>query len=68
MGMVGVMIQKQKLSINHKRLKPYISKEELYPEDYDLDIIFESKEDRKKRKLMSRRHVEGITIEQEEKS
>ncbi|MFE4712391.1 DNA mismatch repair protein MutS [Paenibacillus sp. NPDC056722] len=66
LGMVGVMIQKQRLSINHKRLKPYISKEELYPEDYDMDIIFESKENRKKRKLMNRKHVEGLTVELEE--
>lgn len=29
-GMVGVMIQKQKITVNHKRLKPYLSKEELY--------------------------------------
>ncbi|MFC3747249.1 DNA mismatch repair protein MutS [Paenibacillus sp. GCM10012306] len=66
LGMVGIMIQKQRLSVNHKRLKPYISKEELYPEDYDMDIIFESKENRKKRKLMSRKHVEGLTVELKE--
>ncbi|WP_410512908.1 DNA mismatch repair protein MutS [Paenibacillus sp. BR2-3] len=62
MGMIGVMIQKQKMFVNHKRLKPYISKEELYPDDYDFDIIFESKENRKKKKLMSRKYVEGISI------
>ncbi|MHA6531587.1 endonuclease MutS2 [Paenibacillus sp. BAC0078] len=62
LGMVGVMIQKQKMRFNHKRLKPYLSKEELYPEDYDFDIIFESKDTRKKRKLMRRKHVEGLTI------
>jgi dsDNA-specific endonuclease/ATPase MutS2 len=62
MGMVGVMIQKEKMRINHKRLKPYLSKDELYPEDYDFDIIFESKEDRKKRKLMRKKHVEGLSI------
>jgi dsDNA-specific endonuclease/ATPase MutS2 len=62
LGMVGVMIQKQKLRINHKRLKPYLSKEELYPEEYDFDIIFESKDTRKKRKLMQRKHVEGLRI------
>jgi DNA mismatch repair protein MutS2 len=61
-GMVGVMIQKQKITVNHKRLKPYLSKEELYPEDYDFDIIFESKDTRKKRKLMQKRHVEGLSI------
>lgn len=62
MGMVGVMIQKQKMRINHKRLNPYLSKEELYPEDYDFDIIFESKDTRKKRKLMQKKHVEGLSI------
>ncbi|MNO39373.1 Endonuclease MutS2 [compost metagenome] len=69
MGMVGVMIQKQKMKFNHKRLKPYLSKEELYPDEYDFDIIFESKETRKKRKLMRKRHVEGLSIihEEEEK-
>ncbi|GIP23646.1 DNA mismatch repair protein MutS [Paenibacillus sp. J22TS3] len=61
-GMLGVMVQKQKLRINHKRLKPYIAKEELYPEEYDFDIVFESKENRKKKKIMSKRHVEGLTI------
>lgn len=62
LGRVGVMIQKQKMKINHKRLKPYLSKDELYPEDYDFDIIFESKDTRKKRKLMQRKHVEGLII------
>ncbi|MNS19107.1 Endonuclease MutS2 [compost metagenome] len=61
-GIVGVMVQKQKMRVNHKRLKPYISKEELYPEDYDFDIVFETKENRKKKKMMSKRHVEGMTI------
>lgn len=62
MGMVGVMIQKEKIRINQKRLKLFIEKSELYPEDYDFDIIFESKENRKKSKLMNRKHVEGLSI------
>ncbi|MNJ62724.1 hypothetical protein D3C77_585750 [compost metagenome] len=61
-GQVGVMVQKQKCKVNRKRLKPYIKKEELYPEDYDLDIVFETKENRKKSKLMGKRHVEGLQI------
>lgn len=65
LGRVGVMIQKQKMKINHKRLKPYLSKDELYPDDYDFDIIFESKDIRKKRKLMQRKHVEGLVITHE---
>lgn len=61
-GNVGVMIQKQRFKINRKRLALHIAKSELYPDDYDMDIVFESKEDRKKRKLMSRKHAEGVTI------
>lgn len=61
-GLVGVMIQKQKVTVNQKRLSLHIPKEELYPDGYDFDIIFETKEDRKKKKLMSRKHVEGLTI------
>ena len=62
-GMVGVLIQKQKFKINHKRLSLHIAGKDLYPEDYDLDIVLDSKENRKKRKLMNRKHIEGLTIE-----
>ncbi|GGA32604.1 endonuclease MutS2 [Paenibacillus physcomitrellae] len=66
-GMFGVQVQKQKLKINHKRLKPYISRSELYPgEDYDLDIVFESKENRKLSKQFSKHHVEGKAIIKEQ--
>jgi DNA mismatch repair protein MutS2 len=37
----------------------------LYPENYDMDIVFETKENRKKDKLMNKRHIDGITIERE---
>ncbi|AOZ92369.1 endonuclease MutS2 [Paenibacillus crassostreae] len=62
MGMVGVMIQKQRFQVNKKRLQLFLEKGELYPDDYDLDIIFDSKENRKKRKVMGRKHIEGLTI------
>ncbi|TKI54584.1 DNA mismatch repair protein MutS [Brevibacillus antibioticus] len=62
-GIVGVMIQNQKYKINKKRLVLHIEGKELYPADYDMDIVFETKENRKKRKMMSRKHVEGISIE-----
>lgn len=62
-GELVVQVQGQKLKFNHKRVKPYIAKEKLYPgETYDLDIVFESKENRKARHQMSRKHVEGIEI------
>lgn len=62
-GMVVVLIQKQRVTVNHKRLKLHVPREELYPDDYDMDIVLETKENRKKRHLMSRKHAEGIVIE-----
>lgn len=63
-GNMIVQVQKEKLTINHKRIRRYIEKKLLYPgEDYDMDIVFETVEHRKKRKLMSKRHVEGLSIE-----
>lgn len=61
-GLVEVMIQKRKIKVNKKRLKPHIKKQELYPDDYDMDIVFDSKENRKNRKLMGKRHVDGLEI------
>lgn len=61
-GEVGVMVMKRKIKVNRKRLTLHVEAEKLYPENYDLDIVLESKENRKKRKIMSKRHVEGLTI------
>ncbi|WP_442600809.1 endonuclease MutS2 [Paenibacillus sp. KN14-4R] len=63
MGNVGVMIQKQKFKVNKKRLKLHIASKDLYPDNYDLDIVLETKKDRKIRKLMNRKHVKGLSIE-----
>ena len=62
-GEVGVMVMKKKFKVNHKRLSLYIAGDELYPENYDYDIVFESVENRKKNKLMNKKHVQGMTIE-----
>ncbi|MGX1829252.1 endonuclease MutS2 [Paenibacillus taichungensis] len=62
-GNIGVMLRGRKVKIHKKRLTLHISADELYPGDYDLDIVLETKENRKKRKLMSRKHVEGLKIE-----
>ncbi|WP_175989471.1 endonuclease MutS2 [Bacillus sp. Marseille-Q1617] len=65
MGCYTVQVKNEKRVIPHKRLSLYISAAELYPEGYDFDIIFESKENRKKDKLMERKFVEGLTIDRE---
>ena len=65
-GNYRVQVKGEKRTYNHKRLKLYIRAEELYPEDYDFDIIFKSKEYRKLDKQMGKKYVEGLTLEDEE--
>ncbi len=64
-GDLVVMVMDKKYVINNKRLTLQIDREDLYPENYDMDILFETKENRKKRKMMSKHHVEGLVIEQD---
>ena len=66
LGNYVVQIKGEKKEYNHKRLKLHISADELYPEDYDFDIIFKSKEYRKIKKVMDRKHVDGLTLEDDE--
>lgn len=66
MGNVLVQIQKEKVLINQKRLKLKVAATELYPEDYDFSIIFDSVENRKARHQMSKHHMPGLTIETDE--
>lgn len=62
-GEVVVQVQKSKMTFNRKRLSLYIPNTELYPGgEYDMDIVFESKENRKKRKLMGRKYAPGVSI------
>lgn len=62
-GNIGVMVMRKKIIVNKKRLSLFIDTKELYPEDYNLDIVLETKENRKKRKLMGKRHEEGNAID-----
>ncbi|PFP26853.1 DNA mismatch repair protein [Bacillus sp. AFS073361] len=66
LGNYVVQIKGEKQAINHKRITLYIAAKELYPDDYDFDIIFQSKENRKKDKLLSKGHQENISIEHRE--
>ena len=61
-GEVGVQVKGEKQIINHKRIKLNVSASELYPEDYDFSIIFDSVENRKARHIMGKRHQEGNVI------
>ncbi|MEE0059326.1 MAG: hypothetical protein UE295_00720 [Acutalibacteraceae bacterium] len=63
-GIVGVQLKGKKITVNHKRLKLLVSATELYPDDYDFSIIFDSVENRKLRHDMTRKNIdEVITLE-----
>ncbi|RDU22016.1 endonuclease MutS2 [Anaerosacchariphilus polymeriproducens] len=66
-GEVGVQIQKKKMLVNHKRLKIKAFAKDLYPEDYDFSIIFDTVENRKARHQMERKYTEGLEITYEPK-
>lgn len=61
-GNVVVQIKKEKRIIKHTRLKLKVKAEELYPEDYDFSIIFDTVANRKARKKMSKHYQEDIEI------
>lgn len=65
-GNVLVQIKKEKQLVNHKRLRLKAAAKDLYPRDYDFSILFDSVEIRKTRHQMSKRHLEGTTLEVEE--
>jgi dsDNA-specific endonuclease/ATPase MutS2 len=61
-GEVGVQIQKQKEFISHKRLQLKAAASELYPEDYDFSIIFDSVANRKARHKMEKGYHPELEI------
>jgi len=61
-GVLKVQLQGKKIWINYKRVKLLVAAEELYPEDYDFSIIFDSVENRKLRHQMERKYTEGEIV------
>jgi hypothetical protein len=59
-------VKGKKIFVNHKRLKLKCPASELYPEDYDFSIIFDSVDSRKGRHQMDKGHVAGLVVEIEE--
>ena len=64
-GVLRVQMPNKKIWINHKRVKLHVAATELYPEDYDFSIVFDSVENRKKRHDMERKYTDAV-IEVEE--
>lgn len=65
-GVLRVQVQGKKIWINRKRVKLHVAASELYPEDYDFSIIFESVEHRKLRHDMGRKYTQDIISYEEE--
>lgn len=61
-GILRVQLPDKKIYINHKRVKLHVAAKELYPEEYDFSIVFETAEVRKARHQMQRKYVEGMTF------
>lgn len=65
-GVLRVQMPGKKIYINHKRVRLQVAASQLYPEDYDFSIIFDTVENRKLRHDMDRgKMVQGeIVVEQ----
>lgn len=59
-GVLGVQLPNKKIWINHKRVRLHVAATELYPEDYDFSILFETVENRKKRHDMQRKYTDAV--------
>lgn len=57
-GILRVQLPDKKICINHKRIKLLVEASELYPEDYDFSIIFDTVQNRKLRHQMERKYIE----------
>lgn len=64
-GVLRVQLPNKKIWINHKRVKLQVSAKEMYPEDYDFSIVFDTVEHRKIRHDMERKYTEAAIEYQE---
>lgn len=67
-GMLMVQLPGKKIWINHKRVKLRVAATELYPEDYDFSIVFDTVENRKIRHEMNRKYTDKIIKDTNENS
>ncbi|MPN34402.1 hypothetical protein SDC9_181895 [bioreactor metagenome] len=65
-GELGVMMQKKKSLINHKRLQLKMPATELYPPDYDFSVIFDTVANRKARHQLDKGHRPGVVVQVED--
>ncbi len=62
-GEMLLRIRGKNVSIGARRVEPFLAKDALYPgEDYDMDIVLDSWENRKKRNQIRKGHT-GVSVE-----
>ena len=61
-GILRVQMPNKKIYINHKRVKLHVKADQLYPEDYDFSIIFDTVANRKARHEMSRKLTDKVAV------
>ena len=64
-GVLRIQMHDKKIWMNHKRVKLHVPADQLYPEDYDFSIIFDSVEKRKAEHDMSRKYTEQTIMMEE---
>ena len=61
-GILRVQLPNKKIYINHKMVKLHVKADQLYPEDYDFSIVFDTVEQRKARHEMSRKLTDKVLV------
>lgn len=61
-GMMQIQMPGEKIWRNHKRVKLHVAASQLYPEDYDFSIIFDSVAVRKARHDMGRKYDKDTQV------
>ena len=61
-GNVVIQLQGRKLAVRHNRLELLVPAEQLYPEDYDFSIVFDTVANRKAAHTMARKHDPNAVV------
>ncbi len=61
-GNVVIQLRGQKLTVRHNRLELLVPTEQLYPEDYDFSIVFDTVANRKAAHTMARKHDRNAVV------
>ncbi len=66
MGDLIIQVRGEKIKINHTKISLAVKAEELYPEGYDMSIVFDTVENRKARHKMNKGHNPDLIVTYDE--